>query len=254
MSRAGKTLDVLVKIDVGFHRCGMDPAAFDVADRIARIAALPGLRFRGLLSHAGHTYLAESVDEIAAMSATEIDILTGVAEQLRAGGVAVDEISVGSTPGARFIDRQSAATEMRPGNYVFFDRTQVGLGAAAFDDCALSIIATVVARHRDRVILDCGSKTLAIDGARGFGPRDGHGAVFTTLDAHEPDDALVIERLSEEHATMRAMQPTSLRIGDRVRVIPNHSCVVTNLMDELVLIDGDAVVDRLPVAARGRIW
>src|SRR4030095_6446664 len=95
----------------------------------------------------------------------------------------VDEISVGATPTARFAAAQTGITEMRPGNYVFFDRTQVGLGAASFNACALAVVSTVVSRPApDRVIFDAGSKTLTNDGARGFHQPGGYGAVFQRLD------------------------------------------------------------------------
>jgi D-serine deaminase-like pyridoxal phosphate-dependent protein len=258
MTRAKRTLDVLVKVDVGFHRCGIDPDRADAIDVLRTIAALPGLSFRGLLSHAGHSYLAGSDNEIREIARVERAILTKLAGNLVASGIVVDELSVGSTPSARFIADQKGITEMRPGNYVFCDRTQVGLGAATTDTCALFAVATVVSRPTpDRIVLDCGAKTLAIDGARGFGARDGYGWVFTSLAAQSPDLSLVIERLSEEHAVVKAPVDCGLHIGDRVRVLPNHSCVVANLVDELLLVggaDGLTVVDRLPVAARGRIW
>lgn len=256
MAAAGRKLDVLVKVDVGFHRCGINPAAADAADRVAFVASLAGLNFRGLLSHAGHAYHAGSDLELEHIATREAEILRDLAERATALGVKIEEISVGSTPTARFIDKQMGApfapTEMRPGNYVFFDRTQTGLGAATLETCAMFIAATVVSHPApDRLILDCGAKTLALDGARGFGAMPGHGLVF--LPDGTPDPSLLIERLSEEHATVKATSPTRLRIGDRVRVLPNHSCVVTNLMDELVLVDGDGVTGRMKVAARGRI-
>ena len=143
-------------------------------------------------------------------------------------------------------------SEMRPGNYVFLDRTQIGLGAATLDTVALFAAATVVSRPApDRVILDCGAKTLALDGARGFSDLPGHGLVI--LADGTPDSTLVIERLSEEHATVKALAPTRLKVGDRVAVLPNHSCVVTNLMDELVLAENGEVTGRIPVDARGKI-
>jgi D-serine deaminase-like pyridoxal phosphate-dependent protein len=255
MTRGGRTLDLLVKVDVGFHRCGVDPGRADVIETIRAIAALPGLRFKGLLSHAGHSYAAESAEEIAEIAQREIGILRELAVALRASGVAVAEISVGSTPSARFVTAQAGVTEIRPGNYVFFDRTQVGLGSATYDTCALWVVATVVSRPaRDRVILDCGAKTLTTDGARGFGARDGYGLVFSSLTSTAPDPALTIERLSEEHAVVAVRGESALAPGDRVRVLPNHSCVVTNMVDELLLVDGLAISQRLPVAARGRIW
>ncbi|OYV97098.1 MAG: hypothetical protein B7X11_06665, partial [Acidobacteria bacterium 37-65-4] len=198
--------------------------------------------------HAGHAYHAGSDLELEYIAAREAEILRDLAERATALGVTVEEISVGSTPTSRFIDKQMGApfapTEMRPGNYVFFDRTQTGLGAATLDTCAMFIAATVVSRPApDRVILDCGAKTLALDGARGFGAMPGHGLVF--LPDGAPDPSLLIERLSEEHATVKAPASTRLKIGDRVRVLPNHSCVVTNLMDELVLVDGNTVTGRI---------
>lgn len=254
-ARAGRTLDVLVKVDVGFHRCGVDPGAPDVADRIARIADLPGLSFRGLLSHAGHAYHAESPYALAAIAATETEIMTGLAATLREKGVAVEEVSVGSTPTASFAPSQRGITEMRPGNYVFYDRTQVGLGSATYAQCALFVVASVVSRPApDRAILDCGSKTLTNDGARGFGGAPGYGLVFMSSSEDEPDTSILIERLSEEHATCRVSPDSPLRPGDRVRVLPNHACTVTNLMDALVLAHDDGSFERLDIAARGRIW
>jgi D-serine deaminase-like pyridoxal phosphate-dependent protein len=104
------------------------------------------------------------------------------------------------------------------------------------------------------VIFDAGAKTLAADGCRGFTPSPGYGLVFPSLTSEQPDTSIVLERLSEEHATARVTTDCRLRVGDRVRILPNHSCVVANLMDELLLVEDDAVVDRIPVAARGRIW
>jgi D-serine deaminase-like pyridoxal phosphate-dependent protein len=253
MIAARRRLDVLVKVDVGFHRCGIDPVSPRALDVVREIADLSGLRLRGLLSHAGHGYLASSATELESIADQEIATLRMLASRAREAGVEIEEISVGATPTARFITRQAGATEMRPGNYVFFDRTQVGLGAAALDDCAMAVISTVVSRPAPaRVIFDAGSKTLTSDGARGFGTHAGHGLVFPGLDAHAPDPSIVIERLSEEHAT--AHVPTSCRLkpGDRVRILPNHSCVVTNLADELLVVEGSTVVDRLRVEARGR--
>jgi D-serine deaminase-like pyridoxal phosphate-dependent protein len=177
-----------------------------------------------------------------------------VAERARKQGARIDEISVGSTPTARFSAKTAGLTELRPGNYVYFDRAQVALGAATLQDCALTVLATVVTRHKDRVIFDSGSKTLSSDGARGAG-NEGYGGVFVDVESPTELDAnLRIERLSEEHATVRVLNgATSLVPGDRVRIVPNHSCVVSNLVDEVVLVDGSTVVDRLPVAARGRI-
>jgi D-serine deaminase-like pyridoxal phosphate-dependent protein len=257
MQRAGRALDVLIKVDVGFHRCGIDPHA-DPLGFIQSVASLPGLRLRGLLSHAGQAYHAESEDELSAIARQEADTLASLRARAASSGIALDEISVGATPTLRFSAGQQGITELRPGNYVYFDRTQVALGAASLDDCALTVLATVVSKHPGRIILDCGSKTLTNDQARGISKAAGYGAVLAgdtdNLDyAREIDEALTIERLSEEHATVRVTGETRLEPGDRVRVLPNHSCVVSNLVDVVRLVDGDQVIDTLLVAARGRI-
>lgn len=250
--RAGRTLDVLIKVDVGLHRCGIDPDLPSAPEIVRTVASMKGLRLKGLLSHAGQAYSATSETEIAAIAQREAQLLRDLAE---ASGVTCEELSVGTTPTARFSLQQPGLTEIRPGNYAYYDRAQVGLRAATWDDCALTVLARVVSRPaRDRMIFDSGSKTLTNDGARGFSALAGHGTVFQDVHGTEPDASLVIERLSEEHATVRVLDgDTTLATGDLVRIVPNHSCVVSNLVDEVWLVDGDEVIDKLPVAARGRI-
>jgi len=253
MAGSGSKLDVLVKVDVGFHRCGVDPESPRAIETIKEVSSLPGLNSRGLLSHAGHSYTAASVHDIAAIAEQEIMILRTLAAQARSAGITIEEISVGSTPSSRFIKMQTGVTEMRPGNYVFFDRTQVELGSTPLEQCAMHIIATVVSRPvASRVIFDAGSKTLTTDTARGFGAVTGHGLVFPDLDTSMPMGSIAIERLSEEHAVARVLPDCPLRPGDRVRIVPNHACVVTNLANELLLVDGVDVVERIPVDARGK--
>lgn len=252
MTAAGREVEVLVKVDVGFHRCGIDPHE-GAAEFVARVAAMPGLRLRGLLAHAGHGYGATSEEHARAIAREEGALLRGLADRVRALGVEVEEISVGATPTVRFSVGEDGVTELRPGNYIYFDRTQVSLGAAAWDDCALSVLARVVTAHDGRIILDSGSKTLTNDLARGFDPAPGYGVVTRRLDSNEPDPTLTIERLSEEHASVRVEGAPRLRPGDLVRVIPNHSCVVSNLVDHVHLVDNETVLGRLDVSARGRI-
>lgn len=248
----GRKLDVLVKVDVGFHRCGIDPASAHAAAVIQRIAAMPAINFLGLLSHAGHAYAATCDAELQSIAATEAELLRDLE---RRAGVECPEVSVGSTPTARFSLHEDGLTELRPGNYAYFDRTQVGLGAATFEDCALTVLARVVSHPApDRLVFDSGSKTLTSDGARGTGWTSGYGAVLQTVDGTIPLSDLLIERLSEEHAIVTATSGrTELATGDLVRIVPNHSCVVSNLVDHVWLVDGEHVLDRLPVEARGRI-
>jgi D-serine deaminase-like pyridoxal phosphate-dependent protein len=253
-SEAGRIADVLVKVDVGFHRCGIDPEAEGAAEFVARVANLPGLTVRGLLSHAGHVYSAASEAEIASIASAEARLLTMLRDRVSEAGVRLEEISVGATPTARFSVREEGITEVRPGNYVYYDRMQVALGAASWDDCALTVLSRVVSRPApDRVILDAGSKTLTSDLARGVGV-SGYGAVLESLESPQPDHGLLIERLSEEHAVVRVKESRpDLKPGDLVRILPNHACVVSNMVDEVWLVNGNYAVDRMDVAARGRI-
>ena len=254
MVDAGRQLDVLVKVDVGFHRCGIDPRGPDAVGFVAGVANLPGLCLRGLLSHAGQSYGAASTAEIAGMARDEAAMLTELAAAVRTHGIDIEEVSVGSTPTARFSLDAVGVTELRPGNYVFFDLMQVRLGSASVDDCALTVLTTVVsAPAPDRVILDAGSKTLTSDPLRGPDDTPGYGAVCTDMTATALETTLHVERLSEEHAVVRiGAGGTAPQPGDRVRIVPNHACVVANLTDTLRLTDGDTVVDTLAVAARGK--
>ena len=256
MQRAGRSVDVLVKVDVGFHRCGIDPDRADAADFVAKIAELPGLNFRGLLSHAGHGYGATTEVQVREIAQAEARTMTGLADAVRARGIEVAEISVGATPTVRYSVEQDGLTELRPGNYIYFDRTQVSLGAADWDDCALTVLARVVTKPApDRIIVDSGSKTLTNDLARGFAPAPGYGTVLrSTGGVQAPDESLLVERLSEEHANVRVTSGEhALEPGDLVRIVPNHSCVVSNLVDSAWLMDGDQVLERLDISARGRI-
>jgi D-serine deaminase-like pyridoxal phosphate-dependent protein len=213
---------------------------------IKEVSSLPGLTLKGLLSHAGQAYHATSEDDLREIAENEATTLQALAGLAREQGIEIDELSAGATPTARYSLQQEWLTEYRAGNYVYFDRTQVGLGAATPSDCALTVLATVVTKHGDRIVLDSGSKTLTSDAARGFSPLPGHGMVI----GH---DNLIVERLSEEHATVRVSGSTTLEPGQRVRIVPNHSCVVSNLVDQAWLTDGDAVLGPMPIAARGRI-
>ena len=254
MSSAGREVDILIKVDVGFHRCGIDPDRIDAVDFIRRIAGLPGLQLKGLLSHAGHAYGAASEQEVERIAQREAELLVSLQRQSGAAGVVLEELSVGATPTARFSARLPGLTELRPGNYVYYDRMQVGLGAADWDVCALTVLARVVSRPEpNRVILDSGSKTLTNDTVRG-GATPGYGVIQQALDDSTPDDRFVIERLSEEHATVRVVNGTTTLVpGDLVRIIPNHACTVSNLVDEAWIVSHDEVADGLRIAARGRI-
>jgi D-serine deaminase-like pyridoxal phosphate-dependent protein len=255
MVSAGRALDVLVKVDVGTHRCGIDPALPGALEFLRLVSSLPGLRLRGLLSHAGHSYAAASEQMLRDIARDEASQLRALSDAAGANGIPLAEISVGATPTARFSVAEAGVTELRPGTCVYYDRTQVALGAATLGDCALTVLAMVVTKPAaNRIVLDCGSKTLSTDPPRAFGKTTGYGQVFADLGATIADENLVIERLSEEHAVVIAQSgSTRLEPGDLVRVLPNHVCVVSNLVDCVRLVEGREVLETLQVAARGKI-
>jgi D-serine deaminase-like pyridoxal phosphate-dependent protein len=239
---AGRTLDVMLKVDVGYGRVGVLPER--AVELALRVAELPGLRLRGVFTHAGHGYLAETkagVDEIARLEGARLVEAAGL---LRAAGLPVDEVSVGSTPTAALAMRVAGVSECRPGNYVFHDASQVALGTCAVEDCALTIVATVVSVPApERAVVDAGSKTLSSDPLR---PKPGgYGQVLGR--------ASRIEKLSEEHGVIAVAAGESFEVGERVRILPNHACVVANLHDRLVGVSSDKVETILEVAARGRV-
>jgi D-serine deaminase-like pyridoxal phosphate-dependent protein len=171
------------------------------------------------------------------------------AEALSAAGLRAAHVSVGATPGIDTLARVPGVTEIRPGNYVFYDAMQVGLGVATFDRCALRVVTMVVSHAaRDRAVIDAGSKTLTTDqGAHGQITAGGYGTIVGREDIH-------IERLSEEHGWLR-LDPagSDVEIGDTLEIVPVHACPVANLAHELTVVRDDAVVGRWAVAAAGRV-
>ena len=239
---AGRRLDVLLKVDVGYGRVGVAPeTAPETARRIAETA---GLRLRGVFTHAGHSYFGETPEAVVAIAAAEGRILAETAAAIRSAGLALEEVSVGSTPTAHAVMSSSGITECRPGNYVFHDASQVSLGTCSIGDCALTVLASVVsAPGAGRAFLDAGSKTLSSDPLR---PRPGgHGWLLGTRSR--------LKGLSEEHGWVEVGEGDSFRVGQRVRVLPNHACVVANLHDRLIAVRGERVEGQIEVSARGRI-
>jgi D-serine deaminase-like pyridoxal phosphate-dependent protein len=239
---AGRVLDVMLKVDVGFHRVGVPPER--ALDTARRLADLPGLRLRGIFTHAGQGYHAETPEGVREIARHEGRTMAAVADELRKAGLALEEVSVGSTPTAREAMAQAGVTECRPGNYVYHDGTQVALGTCAPSDCALTVLATVVSvSGADRAVVDAGSKTLSSDPLR---PRAGGYGQLAGRRSR-------IQRLSEEHGVIVVEAGEPFRVGERVRILPNHACVVSNLHDRLFGVRGDAVEGEMKVAARGRV-
>ena len=229
---SGRPLSVVVECDTGRKRAGVETPAEAIA--LAReIAASEGLTFGGFMLYPTETGWAEA-------QAFFDEALAGV----RAHGLDAKMVSTGGSPNLKNLGKLNGATEHRPGTYIYNDRMQVAAGVASWDDCALHIYSTVVSRAApERGILDAGSKTLTSD----TGGLDGHGLILEHPEAR-------IARFAEEHGFLDLSRSnTRPNVGDVVRIVPNHVCVVVNMMDEVVMVRGDEIVGVLAVAARGKL-
>ena len=240
-----QTIDVLIEIDSGLHRSGLDEIGGVI--RLARdIEGAPGVRFSGLLTHAGHAYAASDFEEVAEIGRREGEFMDEIATALREDGLTVEVVSVGSTPTAPYSSAVPGVTELRAGNYIFNDAMQVQLGSATYDDCALTVLTTVISVPAEfRAIIDAGSKALAAE-------RGAHGNARLSGFGHIQEKNATLERLSEEHGVI-LFENERFKVGERLRIVPNHACPVVNLFDFAYLVDGDKVLDVLPVEARGKV-
>ena len=251
--RCGGAAGVFVEIDVGLHRCGLRENDPQLLPLVRSIFDRRGLRFAGLLSHAGHAYGASNAEEVAQIAAAECAIMQRVRLRIEQAGIDVPEVSVGSTPTVLASESYEGITEIRPGNYVFMDRTPVRLGLVGLERIALTVLATVVSRNESYLIIDAGSKVLSSDrGAHGTDAVAGCGLAFPIGPEDDLADGLNVVKLSEEHGFVEH-GGHDLRIGTKLRLVPNHACPVVNLADELVIVSGDREVARWRVAARGKV-
>jgi D-serine deaminase-like pyridoxal phosphate-dependent protein len=240
----GITLDTLVEVDDGYHRCGVPPEhALPLARAVAH--ELPGLRFVGILAYEGQIYDLTDRSAVLGVARRSYDLMGEAAERLRGAGIPVKRVSVGASATAQAAADHPAVTELRPGSYIFQDRYQVSMGAASVEECALSVLATVVSvPAADRAIIDVGSKGLSWSPPVGA---DGYGLVL----GHEE---ATIARLADEHGILAVPEGARpLSIGERVRVIPNSHPPVVNAFSELIGYRVNRVDVVWPIAARGRM-
>ncbi|MBV9415625.1 MAG: alanine racemase [Solirubrobacterales bacterium] len=232
----------LWEIDCGVGRFGTVPGEV-TAEHIAKaVDVATDASFDGVLTFGGHAYAATTREEIVAAAQDEHDAITQTVSALADRGIEANVRSIGSTPTSRFIQDAGGVTEIRPGNYVFYDATQVAIGVVPIERCALSVLATVTSRPApDRLILDSGSKALAAERLTGL--TSGFGVV-------EDHPELRVERLYEEQAIVYTDEPSDIPVGTRVRVIPNHACAAANLHSRMLVVDDGTVVDVWPVATR----
>jgi D-serine deaminase-like pyridoxal phosphate-dependent protein len=243
---AGQSIDYLIEIDTGLNRCGVSPGE-PAVQLFQQVDNLPGIRFKGIFTHAGQVYGSDSLDQVREISRLESTLMAKTWRAFQDASVSPQVVSVGSTPTMKVWQGHEAISEIRPGNYIFNDAMQVALGVAQPEDCALSVLATVISRPATkRAVIDAGSKVFGLDkGVHGKEMVRGFGMVL--------GKQAVLKRLSEEHGIMALEPDENLHIGDRVRLIPNHACTVVNLFDRSYGLRKGEIVQEFKIAARGKV-
>lgn len=235
---ADVTVPVRIEVDTGLHRTGVAP---ETAVELARLVdAAGGLRLDGVYTHEGQLASLETGrDAIRAAGRASGALLVDTADRIRAEGVEVAVVSVGSTPGWDSAPFAPGVTEARAGTYVFYDANQLRLESASHDQCALTVIATVVSVQRDGgVVIDAGLKAMSSDGSN-------RGRTFgLVLDAAgAPDPTVEFPTAYEEHGILTGDGTAHLAVGDRVRILPNHACGVVNMWSTVVGVRDEVVED-----------
>lgn len=238
---------IFLEVDSGLNRCGLPPGD-PVVDLARQILRLDGVEIVGVCTHAGHAIRATTPAERDAIARHEGDCVVFTRDRLLAAGIPIREVSVGSSATVRVSGRVPGVTEIRPGTYIFNDYMQTTAGACTEQDCALTVLSSVVSRpSRERAILDAGSKCLSSDFHHLTERMTGYGYL-------KGSRGTTVARLSEEHGVVELTDhDPPLAIGDRVEIIPNHACAALNLWDVAHGVRNGDVEVVWPVLARGKV-
>lgn len=246
-AKAGVKFDVFVKIDCGTHRVGVEPHTAEAIEIPRQIQDAEALSFAGILTHAGHSYDVKTKEQIIEVAHHERDVMVELAERLREESIEVPTVSIGSTPTMSTIDHLDGIDEIRPGNYIFFDNFQATLGSCSFEDTALTVLAAVVHRDvsRNKLVVDAGAVALSKDrGPVGLDPGCGYGRV---LDLDGNETGLRVTGMSQEHGEIVSDDAAMIRrfkVGDRVRILANHSCLTAAQHSHYSVLEKGKIVDR----------
>ena len=243
----GRVLEVRLEVDTGLRRTGVP---YGEAVELARaIGSLGNLNLTGIYTYRGAVLGGTRTLELEKAGLEEGRLMASLARRMREQGIRVDDVSLGSTPTVEYAARVEGVTEVRPGTYVFYDRMQACLGACSLDECAASVVCTVVSRpSAGLAVIDGGSKTFATDVPPGAHPLNLEG--FAHVVGYP---GAVLERLTEEHGMLSVDGDFDLVVGDTLRLVPNHVCSTVNLHDWVYLVDEGGAVQEVRVEARGKV-
>jgi D-serine deaminase-like pyridoxal phosphate-dependent protein len=252
---------VWLKVDCGYHRAGVDPSGKFAIELARSLAKYPKFIFDGILTHAGHSYLANSTQQIAAIAEQERSTMVNFAQRLDKEGIKVPAVSIGSTPTAVLAGSLEGISEIRPGNYCFFDYTQVQLGVCGVGSCALTVLAGIISHQpgASHFVTDAGALALSKDsGAVHLHNDMGMGIIFEDYDrkrlyAHMD---LQMQSLSQEHGIVAVDSRSAIdgrfKVGERIRILEHHSCLAAANFDYYNVMRGNEIVDRWKIH-RGRV-
>ncbi len=240
---AGVTITMRVEIDGGLNRAGVPVAQAESLCRL--VATLPGVQLDGIFGFRSIFFAGANGRSAEELGREEGEYYVRIADDLRAAGIPILNVSVGSTPTAKHAATVPGVTEVRPGTYVFGDYMMAELGAVSYDDVALSILCTVVSRPApDKATIDGGSKTFCGDSIPARLNLKGYASAVGA--------EAFVESMSEEHGVVRLGAQADWRIGDKMAFYPIHVCTTVNLSDELIGVRNGVVEVVWPVLARGK--
>lgn len=239
----GAGFQLMIEIDTGGGRAGVPPEAPELLDIARAIEASPRLSLIGVLTHAGHSYRCKGADAITAVAEEERAGVVRAAQRLRAAGLPCAVVSVGATPTATFARSLAGVTEMRPGVYTLMDLYQMAIGVCRREDIAASVLATVIGHNprSGRILVDAGALALSQDrGAAGLMEHTGFGWVCS--EQGERLDGLYVAEVNQEHGMIAAAAGAPpferLPLGARVRILPNHVCMMAAPYDRYHVVEG----------------
>jgi D-serine deaminase-like pyridoxal phosphate-dependent protein len=231
-------LRAVIEIDCGEGRGGLsadDPNVLEVGRRLGGALA-------GVMTHAGQSYTVRSAREIRDVAERERHSAVHAAERLRTAGMAVQMVSIGSSPTALHAVSLAGVTEIRAGVYMFGDLFQAQLGTHRLDDIAVTVLASVIGRRpsENRLLLDAGGLALSKDRSTANAPKDYGFGLMLDLEGHPSYGESIITRAYQEHGVVEC-DPTrafpNLPIGAKVRVAPNHICMTAAAHDRYYVVD-----------------
>ncbi|MBL8598624.1 MAG: alanine racemase [Devosia sp.] len=236
---AGATARVMLAIDSGLGREGVSPA--QASDIAAAVSAVPGIELVGIYTHEGTTYSAKDGPDLTGKAQAAARLMVGVAESIRARGIALPIVSLGASASAREVAHVPGVTQIRPGIYAFNDVGQIALGNATLETTAIRVIATVVSHPEPgRACIDAGSKSLSTDLVPASAHRDEYPGMGLLVNA----PGWIIERMSEEHGWLRwhgTGEPTALPVGTRLEIVPNHVCMAFAMLRRASVVEGGTI-------------